>query len=116
MLIQSNSNQDSANVNNSNSPEQEVIDGSSNNNGNNSDETAVGGGGATTTNLNSKDGPPPPTQINKINYSPGVPLLKREKRQSSSRFNIPKNRELQKLPLLRGQFIFAFECLLLEEK
>lgn len=44
--------------------------------------------------------PPPPTLINKIKYQPGVPVIKKDKRQSSSRFNISKNRELQKLPLL----------------
>ncbi|XP_042879665.1 serine/threonine-protein phosphatase 2A 56 kDa regulatory subunit gamma isoform-like isoform X5 [Penaeus japonicus] len=48
-----------------------------------------------------KDGVPPPTQINKIKFGPGAPLIKKDKRQSSSRFNIPKNRELQKLSLLR---------------
>ncbi|CAG2058112.1 unnamed protein product [Timema podura] len=44
---------------------------------------------------------PPPTQINKIKY-PGPPHIKKDKRQSSSRFNISKNRELQKLPLLKA--------------
>ncbi|KAK3877601.1 hypothetical protein Pcinc_017680 [Petrolisthes cinctipes] len=48
-----------------------------------------------------KDGLPPPTQINKIKLGPGAPLIKKDKRQSSSRFNLPKNRELQKLPSLR---------------
>ncbi|XP_021920020.1 serine/threonine-protein phosphatase 2A 56 kDa regulatory subunit gamma isoform-like isoform X3 [Zootermopsis nevadensis] len=43
---------------------------------------------------------PPPTQINKIKY-PGPPHIKKDKRQTSSRFNISKNRELQKLPLLK---------------
>lgn len=43
---------------------------------------------------------PPPTQINKIKY-PGPPHIKKDRRQSSSRFNISKNRELQKLPLLK---------------
>jgi serine/threonine-protein phosphatase 2A regulatory subunit B' len=47
---------------------------------------------------------PPPTQINKIKY-PGPPHIKKDKRQSSSRFNISKNRELQKLPLLKGKRI-----------
>jgi serine/threonine-protein phosphatase 2A regulatory subunit B' len=47
---------------------------------------------------------PPPTQINKIKY-PGPPHIKKDKRQSSSRFNISKNRELQKLPLLKGKWI-----------
>lgn len=48
--------------------------------------------------------PPPPTLINKIKYQPGGPVIKKDKRQSSSRFNISKNRELQKLPLLSGKF------------
>lgn len=43
---------------------------------------------------------PPPTQISKIKY-PGPPHIKKDRRQSSSRFNISKNRELQKLPLLK---------------
>ncbi|XP_046402719.1 serine/threonine-protein phosphatase 2A 56 kDa regulatory subunit gamma isoform-like isoform X2 [Ischnura elegans] len=43
---------------------------------------------------------PPPTQINKIKY-PGPLQNKKDKRQSSSRFNVSKNRELQKLPLLK---------------
>lgn len=47
--------------------------------------------------------PPPPTLINKIKYQPGGPVIKKDKRQSSSRFNISKNRELQKLPLLSGK-------------
>lgn len=47
--------------------------------------------------------PPPPTLINKIKYQPGGPVIKKDKRQSSSRFNISKNRELQKLPLLTGE-------------
>lgn len=46
--------------------------------------------------------PPPPTQINKIKYSSNTPLIKKDKRQSSSRFNIPHDRELQKLPAIRG--------------
>ncbi|XP_011306529.1 serine/threonine-protein phosphatase 2A 56 kDa regulatory subunit gamma isoform isoform X1 [Fopius arisanus] len=44
--------------------------------------------------------PPPPTLINKIKYQPGGPVIKKDKRQSSSRFNISKNRELQKLASL----------------
>ncbi|CAL8111936.1 unnamed protein product [Orchesella dallaii] len=43
---------------------------------------------------------PPPTTINKIKYS-GPPYLKKDKRQSSSRFNVSKNRELKALPLLK---------------
>uniref|UniRef100_A0A1B6C206 Uncharacterized protein n=1 Tax=Clastoptera arizonana TaxID=38151 RepID=A0A1B6C206_9HEMI len=43
-------------------------------------------------------GVPPPTQINKLKF--GTPSLRKDKRQNSSRFNISKNRELQKLPQL----------------
>jgi len=53
--------------------------------------------------------PPPPTLINKIKYQPGGPVIKKDKRQSSSRFNISKNRELQKLPLLSGKFTIHCE-------
>jgi len=42
---------------------------------------------------------PPPTQINKIKYS-GPAHIKKERRQSSSWFNITQNRELVKLPQL----------------
>ncbi|XP_033126676.1 serine/threonine-protein phosphatase 2A 56 kDa regulatory subunit gamma isoform-like [Anneissia japonica] len=42
--------------------------------------------------------PPPPAQLNKFK---GGPLVKKEKRQNSSRFNISSNRELTKLPLLK---------------
>lgn len=41
---------------------------------------------------------PPPTQLIR---NKGGPLVKKDKRQGSSRFNISKIRELQKLPLLK---------------
>merc|ERR1719225_1011839 len=54
---------------------------------------------------------PPPTAINKVKYaagsgaggSPGsaAPHILRERRLSSSRFNITKDRELTKLPALK---------------
>ncbi|XP_006811592.1 serine/threonine-protein phosphatase 2A 56 kDa regulatory subunit gamma isoform [Saccoglossus kowalevskii] len=44
---------------------------------------------------------PPPTQLTKIKYGQQAPLIKKERRQNSSKFNISKNRELQKLPLLK---------------
>ncbi|KAL7641777.1 UNVERIFIED_CONTAM: hypothetical protein RMT77_007651 [Armadillidium vulgare] len=53
---------------------------------------------------NSKGSPPPPTQINKIKCSSVSPFAKKERRQSSSFFNISKvskDRELLKLPALR---------------
>ncbi|XP_067680380.1 serine/threonine-protein phosphatase 2A 56 kDa regulatory subunit delta isoform-like isoform X8 [Haliotis asinina] len=43
---------------------------------------------------------PPPAQINKIKFT-GPPHVKKDKRQNSSRFNVSKNRELQKLPPLK---------------
>jgi len=46
---------------------------------------------------------PPPTQLSKIKPMAGAPQIKKDKRQNSSRFNITKNRELQKLPLLKGK-------------
>ncbi|CAK8678164.1 serine/threonine-protein phosphatase 2A 56 kDa regulatory subunit gamma isoform-like [Clavelina lepadiformis] len=42
---------------------------------------------------------PPVTPLSK--FQPGVPLVKKEKRQNSSRFNISKNRELVKMPALK---------------
>ena len=45
---------------------------------------------------------PPPTQINKLKFSgPGSSHLKKERRQSSTRFNVSTNRELTKLALLK---------------
>lgn len=44
--------------------------------------------------------PPPPTQLARIKFI-GPPYIKKERRQSSSRFNVSKNRELQKLPLIK---------------
>ncbi|XP_021343032.1 serine/threonine-protein phosphatase 2A 56 kDa regulatory subunit delta isoform-like isoform X13 [Mizuhopecten yessoensis] len=43
---------------------------------------------------------PPPAQISKMKFS-GPPHVKKDKRQNSSRFNVSKNRELVKLPLLK---------------
>lgn len=71
-----------------------------------------------TTNNTAKDDKevqlPPPTQINKIKYSPNTPLVKKDKRQNSSRFNIPYDRELQKLNPIRGRdFFITFRPILL---
>ncbi|CAH2256639.1 serine threonine- phosphatase 2A 56 kDa regulatory subunit delta isoform isoform X2 [Pelobates cultripes] len=44
---------------------------------------------------------PPPTQLNKIQYGGGTQIVKRERRHSSSRFSLSKNRELHKLPFLK---------------
>jgi serine/threonine-protein phosphatase 2A regulatory subunit B' len=43
---------------------------------------------------------PPPTQINKMKYA-GPSHIRKDRRQSSSRFNISSNRELVKLPALK---------------
>ncbi|GAB6020651.1 Serine/threonine-protein phosphatase 2A 56 kDa regulatory subunit delta isoform [Chamberlinius hualienensis] len=43
---------------------------------------------------------PPPTLLTKVKYT-GPPHIKRDKRQNSSRFNVSRNRELQKLPSLK---------------
>jgi hypothetical protein len=43
---------------------------------------------------------PPPTQLTKS--TAGGVIFRKERRSSSSRFNISKNRELQKLPALKG--------------
>ncbi|XP_075564680.1 serine/threonine-protein phosphatase 2A 56 kDa regulatory subunit delta isoform isoform X4 [Pelecanus crispus] len=55
----------------------------------------------TTSNKRPSNSTPPPTQLNKIKYSGGPQIVKKERRHSSSRFNLSKNRELQKLPALK---------------
>lgn len=52
---------------------------------------------------------PPPTPINKQKLNSGTvqgPMIKKEKRQSSSRFNITRIRELEVLPLIKGRIIY----------
>uniref|UniRef100_A0A803VEL3 Uncharacterized protein n=1 Tax=Ficedula albicollis TaxID=59894 RepID=A0A803VEL3_FICAL len=49
-------------------------------------------------------GTPPPAQLSKIKVPAPQTVVKKEKRQSSSRFNVSNNRELQKLPALKGFF------------
>ena len=44
---------------------------------------------------------PPPTAISKHKFQV-PPIVKKDKRQNSSSFNISQNRELLKLPLLKG--------------
>uniref|UniRef100_A0A8D0BKX1 Serine/threonine protein phosphatase 2A regulatory subunit n=1 Tax=Salvator merianae TaxID=96440 RepID=A0A8D0BKX1_SALMN len=44
---------------------------------------------------------PPTAQLSKIKVPPAQAAVKKEKRQSSSRFSISNNRELQKLPALK---------------
>ncbi|XP_037072260.1 serine/threonine-protein phosphatase 2A 56 kDa regulatory subunit delta isoform-like [Pollicipes pollicipes] len=40
---------------------------------------------------------PPPTALSKVPYG-ASPMIRKDRRQSSSRFNLPRNRELEKLP------------------
>lgn len=73
------------------------------NNSENSDEvnkTGMVGVGNTPQSNKSSTNAPPPTLLTKVKYT-GPPHIKRDKRQNSSRFNVSKNRELQKLPALK---------------
>uniref|UniRef100_UPI00358ED595 serine/threonine-protein phosphatase 2A 56 kDa regulatory subunit delta isoform-like n=1 Tax=Myxine glutinosa TaxID=7769 RepID=UPI00358ED595 len=58
-----------------------------------------GGGGGT---------PPPQTPLNKVKYGGPPHIVKKERRQSSSRFNVSKNRELQKLAALKERDTCGF--------
>lgn len=55
-----------------------------------------------TTNTPTGTTPPPPTQINKLQV--GTTGIRKDKRRSSSRFNISSNRELVRLPYVKGEF------------
>ena len=55
--------------------------------------------------LNNGSDHPPQTPLPKIKVSPATPLVKTNKKQNSSRFNISKNRELQKFPALKGKYL-----------
>ncbi|XP_075222490.1 serine/threonine-protein phosphatase 2A 56 kDa regulatory subunit gamma isoform-like isoform X2 [Lycorma delicatula] len=57
-------------------------------------------------------GVPPPTQISKFKFASPH---KKDKRQSSSRFNISKDRELQKLPLLKDASVAEREELFVQK-
>lgn len=48
------------------------------------------------------DAHPPPTQLIKMSSLPGPPVVRKEK-PHSSRFNVEKNRELNPLPLIKGE-------------
>lgn len=58
---------------------------------------------------------PPPTQLTLVKPMPGVPNLKKDRRQSSSHFHVSKNRELQKLPLLKDATPAERESLFLQK-
>ena len=76
---------------------------------NNSGSSSASGGGAVNAAAAAGHGPgsratehPPSVPLVKTNYSSVSPNIRKDKRQSSSRFNISQNRELQKLPPLKG--------------
>ena len=65
----------------------------------------------------SQSGSHPPNQAVKLRqYANGPSIMRKEKRQSSSSFNVSDNREIVKLPALKGKitrrysrnFFFAF--------
>ena len=58
--------------------------------------------------------PPPPAQINKMKFAAPAHIRK-ERRQSSSRFNVSSNRELVKLPLLKDASAAEREELFVEK-
>ena len=57
---------------------------------------------------------PPPTQINKMKFT-GSAHIKKDRRQSSSRFNITQNRELVKLPQLSEASLSEKELLFISK-
>ena len=65
------------------------------------------------TNVTNIESHPPPTQLTLVKPVPGMIGSTKERRQSSSRFNISKNRELQSLPLLKGNN-FLVSCLFIQ--
>ncbi|XP_025897496.1 serine/threonine-protein phosphatase 2A 56 kDa regulatory subunit delta isoform isoform X2 [Nothoprocta perdicaria] len=69
----------------------------------------------TTSNKRPSNSAPPPTQLNKIKYSGGPQIVKKERRHSSSRFNLSKNRELQKLPALKDAPLHEREELFIQK-
>ncbi|XP_050294069.1 serine/threonine-protein phosphatase 2A 56 kDa regulatory subunit gamma isoform-like isoform X2 [Anthonomus grandis grandis] len=67
-------------------------------------EKGKGGEGDGDPKNNLHQGPPPTTPLNKTKTTIGAiqgPLIKKEKRHSSSRFNVTRNMELEMLPLIK---------------
>lgn len=65
-------------------------------------------------NSNNNNNPPPPTQISKMKF--GAPIhVRKDRRQSSSRFNVSTNRELTKLAALKDASINEREDLFIEK-
>ena len=58
---------------------------------------------------------PPTTPLTKVQPMPGVPNLRKDNRRNSSRFNISKNRELVKLPLIKESATSERESLFVQK-
>uniref|UniRef100_A0A1I7V4R7 Serine/threonine protein phosphatase 2A regulatory subunit n=1 Tax=Caenorhabditis tropicalis TaxID=1561998 RepID=A0A1I7V4R7_9PELO len=59
---------------------------------------------------------PPPANIGRVNNYGGGPVIpRRERRQSSSMFNISQNRELQKLPAIKDAEVSEKETLFIQK-
>jgi len=58
---------------------------------------------------------PPQTLLTKVQPMAGVPNIRKDNRRNSSRFNISKNRELVKLPLLKEAAANERESLLIQK-
>jgi serine/threonine-protein phosphatase 2A regulatory subunit B' len=58
---------------------------------------------------------PPQTPLTKIQPMSGVPNIRKDNRRNSSRFNISKNRELVKLPLLKEAAASERESLFIQK-
>ncbi|CAF0726952.1 unnamed protein product [Rotaria sordida] len=64
-------------------------------------ESISSGNSGNTNSPNLASSHPPQTQLTKVQPMTGVPNIRKDNRRSSSRFNISKNRELVKLPLMK---------------
>ena len=81
---------------------------------NSGEDGGESGGAENPTSPGGTEKPPPPAQINKLKYS-GPSHIRKERRQSSSRFNISSNRELTPLPALKDAAANEREELFLEK-
>lgn len=58
---------------------------------------------------------PPQTPLTKVQPMSGVPNIRKDNRRSSSRFNISRNRELVKLPLMKEAAASEREALFVQK-
>lgn len=82
-----------------------------NNNSTNSNNTT----NTTVSSSNNNSDHQPQTTPTKIKLSPATPVIKKDKKQNSFRFDISKNRELQKLPALKDASPSEREKLFIEK-